>query len=70
MTQNDWVLDALKRGPVTPMDALKGIGCFRLSARVLDLRRAGHNIQTEYYTTPTGKVVARYHLVQAEEQAA
>lgn len=70
MTQNEWVLEALKRGPVTPIDALQGCGCFRLGARILELRKAGHDIHTEHYKTPSGKVVARYHLNKLMEEAA
>lgn len=33
-------------GYITPMDAL-GFGCYRLSARIHELRRNGHNIITE-----------------------
>lgn len=41
----------LKEGrTVTPMDALRMWGCFRLGARVYDLRRAGHRIVSETRT--------------------
>ena len=60
MTQTQWILDALKRGPITQMDALNGCGCFRLASRINDLRRAGHQITTERFTTPGGANVARY----------
>ena len=33
---------------ITPMDALKDFGCFRLSARIKDLRNEGMNIITEH----------------------
>jgi hypothetical protein len=62
MTQSDTILTMLKRGPVTPLEALHGAGCFRLAARVKDLRDRGHDIKTrivkrggsrfaEYYIT-------------------
>ena len=45
--QNDLILKALKKGSrITPIDALKRFGCFRLSARIADLRKSGHNIKT------------------------
>jgi hypothetical protein len=62
MTQNQWILDSLKRGPLTPIDALNGCGCFRLAARIKDLREAGHPIETKNKNMPNGKTVAEYHL--------
>ncbi len=47
MNQNQRLLQMLKRGPVTPIDALQEIGCFRLSARIKELRESGYNIHTE-----------------------
>lgn len=34
------------RGPITQAEAIKYIGCYRLSARIWDLRHAGHAITT------------------------
>jgi len=63
MTQTTQILDALKRGEkLTPMDALTRFGCFRLGARIYDLKREGHTIVTERITTPNGAKVARYSL--------
>jgi len=50
MTQNELILDMLRRGPVTPFDALQEAGCFRLAARVRDLRDMGYGIHTEICT--------------------
>lgn len=61
MAQNDEILQMLKRGPITALDAAK-IGCMRLAARVHDLRMQGHVITTEP-TTVNGKQFARYHLL-------
>lgn len=66
-TQTEWILDALKRGPLTALDALDGCNCFRLAARIADLRQAGHEIKTENRTLVNGKTIAVYHL---EERAA
>ena len=66
MSQTAWILDALKRGPVTAMDALDGCGRFRLAVRINDLRQAGHEIETIDRRLPNGKVVAEYHLKQKE----
>jgi len=46
MTQNEWVLNALKKGPVTPIQALSEGGIFRLAARIQELRESGHEITT------------------------
>lgn len=35
-------------GRLTPLDALHLFGCFRLAARIKDLRRLGLNIRTDY----------------------
>ena len=60
-TQNDMILVALKNGDkITPLSALEKFGCFRLSARIWDLRNEGHPIKTRHISTPQGKVVAEY----------
>lgn len=47
---------------ITPMDALNLCGCFRLSARIADLRKRGYDIVSEKVKVDGGKYVARYHL--------
>jgi hypothetical protein len=67
-SQNQQILKYLKknRNGITPMDALKLCGCFRLSARIHDLKEEGHNIYKtmEYVETEEGtrKGYARYFL--------
>ena len=63
-TQVQQILALLIERPegITPGDALNEIGCFRLAARINDLKRMGHNIRTERYTTPRGASVAKYVL--------
>lgn len=64
MSQNDWILQRLKAGyALTAMDALKGCGCFRLAARINDLRAAGHNILTEKLAH-NNKTFASYRLAR------
>ena len=47
MTQNEQILNHLKEyGSNTPMDALALYGCFRLGARVHDLKARGNDIRT------------------------
>lgn len=65
MTQTETILEMLQRGPVTPLDALQEAGCFRLAARINDLRQQGYPIETETITTPTGKHIAQYKLKEA-----
>ena len=48
-------------GILTPMDALNMFGCFRLSARIADLRNGGLKIVTKY-VTQNGKTFAQYRL--------
>ena len=39
-TQNLQILGYLKKGkPITPLEALEKFGCWRLSARIYDLRK-------------------------------
>ena len=64
MSQNNQILDYLKSGKkLTPLTALKKFGCFRLSARILDLRQEGHAIITENVTRK-GKTFAEYSMLQ------
>jgi hypothetical protein len=65
-TQTQWILAKLKQGPITAIDALEGCGCFRLAARIADLRQAGHNIETENRTLVNKKTIAVYHLKEKE----
>ena len=46
-------------------EALDIVGTSRLAARIMDLREAGHGIETRWETTPTGKRIARYVLLPA-----
>lgn len=46
MTQNDMILEHLKRGDsITQMEATTLYGCTRLSGRIYDLRHMGHKIK-------------------------
>ena len=47
MSQNKQIADYLNKGKkLTPIDALNKFGCFRLAARIADLRNEGMNIVT------------------------
>jgi hypothetical protein len=63
MSQSDAILAHLQAGnSLTPIEALQRFGCFRLAARVNDLRAAGHNVITHHLDLPNGKRVASYRL--------
>ena len=62
-SQTSGILDYLEKGgDLTAIEALNYFGCFRLAARINDLRNLGWNIVKESITTPTGKRVAKYSL--------
>jgi hypothetical protein len=46
---------------ITQLDALKMFGCFRLSARIANLREEGYDIVTEMVTI-NDKRVANYYM--------
>lgn len=63
MTQNQQIKSYLKKGKsITPIQALNKFGCFRLAARISDLRNDGLNIATKI-VTKDGKTFASYRLV-------
>jgi hypothetical protein len=64
------ILRALKAGDrITPIDALHRFGCFRLSARILELKQADHVIEMELVDVG-GKHVAEYRLARQKRRAA
>lgn len=72
MTQCEQILEYMKAGnTVTPLDALSRFGCFRLAARISDLRDKGNVIEMQKlsYTTQNGtkKTVASYRLIKEAE---
>ncbi len=63
-SQNTKILAYLENGgKITSLDALKKFGCMRLSARILDLKNQGHNIQSSFVKKEsTGKKFKEYYL--------
>lgn len=62
MSQRQQILTHLQAGnELTPTDALKAFGCFRLAGRILELRQMGHEITTED-REENGKRFAVYRL--------
>jgi hypothetical protein len=66
MSQTEWILNTLRRKPLTPIDALGGCGCFRLAARIQELRQEGHLIATDQ-VAKNGKRFARYTLIKEKK---
>ena len=64
MTQKQNILKHLEAGKsLTPLKALGLFGCFRLSARILELRQQGLKIETIVKTDWHGRTYAQYKLV-------
>lgn len=63
-TQCNAILDHMRtRGSINPMIALKQYGCFRLAARVLELKGDGHLISSTLVSR-RGKRYAAYSLIE------
>jgi hypothetical protein len=45
---------------LAPLEAVREVGTFRLSARIFDLRAMGHRIEREWVTTPGGVGSLKY----------
>jgi hypothetical protein len=66
MTQTDVIRSYLLNGhSITPIDALQRFGCFRLAARIDELRKAGLDIET-IKERHNGKSYARYQIRNAQ----
>ena len=63
--QSKMIAAHLKAGnTITALEALQKFGCFRLAARIADLRKIGMRIVTSY-TDRDGKRWATYRLKEA-----
>lgn len=51
-----------KRRGLSPLEAIGMFRCYRLAARIRDLRDRGHDIRTEMKLDAKGKTYARYFL--------
>ena len=68
MTQTQAIYEYLKQGnSITPLDALQKFGCFRLGARIWELKQQGLNIQMDMIRH-NGKHFARYFMPKEEKQ--
>ncbi|MDM5147826.1 helix-turn-helix domain-containing protein [Candidatus Persebacteraceae bacterium Df01] len=62
-SQQQAILKTLEAGEtLTPLTALNKFGCFRLGARICELRAQGHNITTDKQPTQSGGYFAEYSM--------
>jgi hypothetical protein len=69
MSDKDKLLEWFRSGrTITPVEAMNELGCYRLGARIFDLRKDGHTIVTTMETTTDRHGercrFARYKLVE------
>jgi hypothetical protein len=65
MTQTQAILEYLnKYGTITPIDALRELGCFRLAARIHELEQSGYNIPRRTVTMRGKKTGRRVHFTE------
>ena len=63
MSQTTQIANYLNKGKkLTPIDALNKFGCFRLAARIADLRNNGMNIKTTIVKLKNKKQIAQYSV--------
>ena len=67
VTQASLIIEYLEEfGSITPLEAIRDIGCYRLSARISDIKNMGIPIKTEMVNVKNrrGKYsrIARYSL--------
>jgi len=61
-SQSAQILAHMKAGHgITGLDALHRFGCFRLPARIADIKKMGHDVKREMIEV-NGKRVARYWM--------
>lgn len=70
--QNQLLLQALRQRPMTALEILDSLGIARASARVYDLRQAGHDVRSRTITVRNRRGqacrVAEYSLASAQQQ--
>lgn len=54
MTQVNEILSLMREKPegITPLDALVEVGCFRLAARISDIKGLGHIVESRMVSVP------------------
>lgn len=62
-SQTDLILEWMLAGnTITPLEALEKFKCFRLGARIADIKARGYLVYSEFVTTQSEKKVKQYHL--------
>lgn len=62
-SQESKILDHMLRGHrITGIEALNLCGCWRLPARIADIKKRGFPVQSEFITTTSGKRVKSYWI--------
>lgn len=62
-SQASKILDHMLRGhTITGLEALTLFNCFRLPARIADIREKGFAVQSKFITSPGGKRVKQYWI--------
>ena len=63
MSQNEMILKHLLGGSsISGLEALQFYGCFRLAARIYDLRQQGWDIEDDAIDMPNGARISTYYL--------
>ena len=63
MSQTKQIANYLNKGKkLTTLDALNKFGCFRLAARIADLRNNGMSIVTKKIKLDNNKQIAQYSI--------
>ncbi|WP_282041882.1 helix-turn-helix domain-containing protein [Halomonas alimentaria] len=66
ITQQDRVLEALKRQPMSAAELQCSLWIADARAVVRDLKAKGIRIEKHLYDRPSGRPIQRYHLVEPE----
>ena len=65
-SQTDMILEYLLEGnKLTALDALDKFHCFRLGARIWDIRQMGYEVVKQTITTQNGARIAVYSIPEA-----
>ena len=60
--QNKMIKAHLEKGKrLTSLEALDLFGCFRLSARISELKTSGYHVEKTMIELPSGKKIAEYY---------
>ena len=62
---NDIINHIQTKGTITPLEALSAYGCFRLAARILELKDRGYDIDRRTVKR-NGKEYAEYFMATGE----